>query len=182
MLDNKWRHGKTKLILPPLPEEILLSPGIKLMPCVLDAKVGEEMVLLITEPEELAKEYEGLKSMSFFSKSGLANTSFGPVYWILFYSPNTNTGQMAIYENIINPKNRNQMNKFKQLAEQKYWHVVIANEVGRVVNFFEFENIYGLSDALKQVDNVCAKMVVTDFMAAKAEYEMKYSAEELLEL
>jgi hypothetical protein len=114
-------------------------------------------------------------------KSGLVNTSYGPVCFLLFYFPSPATGQRVTYENIVNPKDKQQVSIYIQLAEQKYWHVVITDNNGEVLNFFEFPNIYGLADTLKQVQQVCAELHVSNFMAAKVEYEATYSIEELLE-
>ena len=181
MIDNKWRHGEVRLELPPLPSVLLTSSGIKPISFVLDQRIGPEIVLLITEPREQAKEFEGRNITGFFMKSGLVNTSYGPVCFLLFYFPSPDTGLRVTYENIVNPKDEQQVSIYRQLAEQKYWHVVIADNDGEVLNFFEFHNIYGLADTLKQVQQVCSELHVSDFMAAKAEYELTYSIEELLE-
>ena len=181
MLNNKWRHGKVLLELPPLPPALLESSGIKPVTFTLDQEIGSEIVLLITESKEQAKEFEGRDVTGFFTKSGLTRTSYGPVFWLLFYFPSPATGQRVIYENVVNPKDKRQVFIYMLLAEQEYWHVVIADNQGKVLNFFEFPNIYRLSDALEQMQQVCSELHVSDFMAAKAEYEATYSIEELLE-
>ncbi len=50
------------------------------------------------------------------------------------------------------------------------------------MNFFEFPNNYGLAKSLDQVKDICSIMEVSDFMLAKAEYEKKYSIDELISL
>ncbi len=180
MLDNKWRNGLVKIILPSLPPEVLAHSGLKPWPLILDSRVGEEIVLLIMEPEELIREFKGLDIARFFTKYGMVNTSYGPVYWILFYFRNPTTGQTTTYEYVVNPKDEDHLSIVRHLASQKYWHIVFADQLGAVVNFMEFKNSYGLSDALTKVEEVCKKMKLTDFLAAKAEYERTYSIEELL--
>ncbi|MFA4829322.1 MAG: hypothetical protein WC855_12360 [Thermodesulfovibrionales bacterium] len=180
MLDNKWKHGKAHFELPQLPPVMVASPGIKPISAVLDNKVGEEIVLLITEPQDKVREFEGRNITRFMLKAGLVNTAFGPVCWLLFYFPDPLSGGQVTYENTINPKAHDQLSIYEKLSNQKYWHVVIANDAGEVVNFFEFPNEYGLSDTLHQVKSVCSNMQVTDFIAAKAEYESKYSIDQLL--
>lgn len=179
MIDNKWKHGKVHLKLPELPSIFISSPGIKPI-SVNDISIGEEIVLLITEPINMVKEFEGRDITRFMMKAGVVNTSYGPVCFLLFYFPNPSTGTQVTYENIINPKDEQQLSIYKKLANQKYWHVVIADDSGNVVNFFEFPNEYQLYDTLIQVGNVCRNMQVTDFMAAKSEYESTYSIEQLL--
>ena len=101
---------------------------------------------------------------------------------LLFYFPDPFTGEQVTYENTINVEDHQQISIYKQLAEQKYWHVIIADDSGTVINFFEFPNEYGLSETLNQVESACENMQITDFMAAKAEYENQYSIERLLEM
>jgi len=149
---------------------------------ILDSGVGTEIILLITEPRRQAQEFAGRDITSFYLKSGLVNTPYGPVFWLLFYFPDPVTGQSVIYENSVNPKDQSQLSNFEQLASQKYWHVVIADDKGKVINLFEFPNSYGLKDTLAQVHNVCSRMAVKDFIRAKQEYENSYSIEKLMEL
>jgi len=182
MLDNKWKHGRVYFELPQLPPIMISSPGIKPISVILDSGIGQEIVLLITEPKDNVKEFEGRNITRFMMKAGLVNTSYGPVCWLLFYFPDPLTGGKTTYENTINPKDQQQLSIYEQLSSQKYWHVIIADDTGKVVNFFEFTNNYGLSDTLKQVQSVCVNMHVSDFMAAKSEYESKYSIDELLEM
>lgn len=182
MLENKWNHGKTHFVLPPLPSILLSSSGIKPLSIILDPDIGAETILLITEPRRQALEFEGRDIASFHLKAGLVNTPYGPVFWLLFYFPDPVTGQSVIYENSVNPKDQSQLANFEQLASQRYWHVVIADDTGKVMNLFEFPNSYGLKDTLAQVQNVCSRMAVKDFVRAKQEYEAAYSIEQLLQL
>jgi hypothetical protein len=182
MLDNKWKHGKVHLELSQLPAILFAPPGIKAIPAVLDSSIGEETVLLLTEAKNEVSEFEGRNITRFTLKAGWVYTSYGPVLFFLFYFPNPITGNQVTYEISINPKDYKQLAIYERLSRQKYWHVVIADETGEVVNFFEFPNEYGLSETLQQVTSVCEKMQATDFMAAKAEYEIKYSVDQLLEM
>lgn len=180
MLDNKWKQGKVHFEFSKLPQIILASSGIKPISAILDINVGEEIILLITEPREKVKEFEGMDITRLMLKLGLVNTSFGPVCFILFYFPSPFNGGEVAYENTVNPKDDQQLLIYKQLSQQKYWHVVIADDMGRVVNFFEFPNQYDLADTINHLESACKNMEVTNFMAAKAEYESGYSIDQLL--
>ena len=181
MLKNKWRHGKVCFELPPLPSAVLSSPGIKPLSVVIDVSVGREVILLITEPRPQIEEFEGRDITGFWMKSGLVNTSYGPVYWLLFYFPNLRDNGRVAYEKMVNPKDPNHLSIYEALAKQQYWHVIMADDSGKVVNFFEFKNNYGLAEALIQVANVCMDRTVTDFMAAKQEYQNTYSIDTLID-
>jgi len=182
MIDNKWKQRIVNLKLPQLPHSMISSPGLKPITGILDKSIGQEIILLITEPKDQTKEFVGHKIAKFMMKAGLVNTSYGPVCWILFYFPDRLTGGQVTYENIINPKSNQNLSSYEQLSAQKYWHVIIATDTGKVVNFFEFPNVYGLSHTLKQVKSVCSNMEISNFMAAKAEYERTYSIDELLNM
>jgi hypothetical protein len=179
-MDNKWKHGKVHFELPQLPAMLVASQGIKPISAILDSGIGEEIVLLITEPKANVREFEGRDITRFMLKAGLVNTSFGPVCFLLFYFPDPVTGAQVTYENTVNPKDDRQLSVYDRLSGQSYWHVVIADDSGKVVNFFEFPNYYDLGNTLAQVRKVCQRMDVTDFWSAKAEYESKYSVDQLL--
>ena len=182
MLDNKWKWGTVHFELPELAPILLSAPGIKPVAAVLDDRVGKEIVLLITERKNEVKEFEDIKLTKLMLKVGLVNTSYGPVCFLLFDFPNSRKGGQVTYENTVDPKNERQLSMYGQLSDQAYWHVVIADDTGDVVNFFEFANEYGLKETLVQVESVCEKMEVSDFTAAKAEYEAAYSIDRLMEM
>lgn len=180
MHENKWKHGKVIIELSQLPRDVLSSTGIKPMSVVLDASVGPEVILLITEPRSQIKEFQGRNITGFWMKSGLVNTSYGPVYWLLFYFPSPQNGEKVVYENVVNPKDAEHLSLYAALADQQYWHVIMADDSGEVVNFFEFPNNYGLAGSLRQIATAYVPLSVSDFAAAKQEYENTYSIEDLL--
>lgn len=180
MLDNQWKHGEVSFVLPQLDPIILSNHGLKPIVLVLDADVGPEVVLLITEPQENLQDFEGCSLTGLELKTGLVATSFGPVFWLLFHFPNLATGKEVTYENSIDPKDQEQLSIYKQLADQKYWHVIIADDVGKVCNFLEFLNGFALSEAIGQAEKASANTETIDFQAAKAAYEKEYSIDQLL--
>lgn len=180
MLRNKWNHGIVEFVLPPLSPIILQSSGLKPISMIVDERVGPEIVLLISEARAQANQFKGRQITGFFTKCGLANTSFGPIFWMFFYFPDPVTGQRVIYATVANPKDEEQLTVYEQIAMQEYWHIVIADDRGDVINFFEFPNVYGLSEALEDVRHTCFALDVSDFHEAKAEYQKKFSIDALL--
>ena len=179
-LNNKWRWGSLQFKLPQMPPELLASSGIFPISLVVDGNAGREVVLLIVEPMDKLEEFKGRGTTEFVVKTGLVRTSFGPIGWFLFYFSDPGTGSRVVYERVVNPKEPDQLLIYECLAAQKYWHVILADDTGEVVNFFEFENDYGLSDAVRQMETVSSDMRVSDFNAAKSEYEDTYSIDDLL--
>lgn len=182
MLDNKWYGPRMHYELSALQSILISSPGIKPISAILNNNIGKEIILLVTEPTNKAKEFKGRNITRLMLKAGLINTSYGPVCFLLFYFPDPITGAQVTYENTINPKDYAHISIFNQLSDQKYWHIVIADEFGSIVNVYEFLNEYGLKETLTQVGSVCEKIDITDFMAAKSEYESKYSIDQLLQM
>lgn len=182
MLENKWKHGKVHFELSQLSPVLIASPGIKPISMILDNNIGEEIVLLITEPKELAKDFEGRDITRFMLKVGLIKTSYGPICFLLFYFPDPLTGGQITYESTINIDDYEHISIYKQLSIQRYWHVIIADDTGEVVNFLEFPNEYGLIQTFNQIEDACKNMKVINYTAAKYEYEQKYSIEQLLEM
>jgi len=91
-------------------------------------------------------------------------------------------GGKIVYENTINPKDAQQISIYEKLSEQKYWHIIIVDDTGNLVDFYEFPNNFGLAVTLRQVKSFCGNMKESDFMSAKSEYESKYCIDELLEM
>lgn len=180
MLDNKWEDGNVEFDLSKLPSNLFTSPRIKPLKLSKNNSLEEEVMLLHTQEKKNAKEFID-RDILISVKSGVIYTSNGPVCFILFSFPDPATGDIYTYENTINPKNHDELSVYKQLADQKYWHVIIADYDRNVVTLFEFSNGYSLKDSLDKIESACQDMHVSDFKAAKAEYEKMYSVEQLLE-
>jgi hypothetical protein len=79
MRKNKWTGGEQTFVLPPLDRRLLEMTGLKLYPLVLDHRSAAEVVLLITEQPNDLQGFRGRDITGLWVKSGMANTSFGPV-------------------------------------------------------------------------------------------------------
>ncbi len=181
MLDNKWEDGNVEFDLSQLPDGLFNNPAIKPLKLSKKNSSEAEIMLLHTQEKEKAKQLVD-KDISINTKSGVIYTSYGPVCFILFSLPDPDTENIYTYENTINPKNDDELSIYKELANQKYWHLIIADNEKKVVTLFEFSNGDSLKKSLDQIEDACKDLQVTDFKAAKAEYEQKYSVEQLLEM
>ena len=182
MMNNKWKHGKAHFELGGVPSALTESHGIRPIPIILDDSVGEEIALLITEPASKAHQFSDRDITRFMLKTGLVNTTYGPVCFLLFYFPAPYSETLVAYEATVNPKDLQHLSIYKQLSNQQYWHVIIADDSGNVINFFEFPNQYGLKDTIDQVKAACENLEVLDFMQAKSEYEDRYTIDQLLKM
>lgn len=182
MQNNKWVHGDVQFELPNLHPRIISSPGLKPTPLILDQDTGLEIVLLAIEPGQALHKFHNRKSLRFEIKSGLVNTSHGPVMFLLYIIPDPVDGNDVVYENSIDPTNCDILETYRKLSNQQYWHLIFIDQQAKVHNFFEFENLYELGETLNQVEDVVKDMDSSDFLAAKAEYENRYTVEYLLSL
>ena len=89
--------------------------------------------------------------------------------WMLFYVPNP-AGEpqpFASMEHHLNPSVLSQVSLWRQLANQSHWHLTLLGASNEVADFFEFENSYGLAEALDTMEEACRDLRVSDFMLAK---------------
>ncbi|WP_257291773.1 hypothetical protein, partial [Endozoicomonas sp. ONNA1] len=135
---------------------------------------------LITEPAGQLDYVKGKNIANFHIVAGMVNTSYGPVFFIVFYFPDPRTSSKISYETLIDPFNLQQVSIYQRLASQLYWHVAIADDTGKVANFFEFPNQYNLDETIQQVLSACANFEPVNFDMAKAEFMANYSIDDLL--
>src|SRR5450631_1858779 len=97
---NQFRHGKWHFEL----AETSLSPigmaGARFEKTTLDEEIGPEVVLMLTDPTAFAHELKR-ERFALRLKSGVAQTSVGPVLFLLWWIPPVTNGKpFALYEQI----------------------------------------------------------------------------------
>lgn len=100
--DNRFRHGKRhfELSVNMLPPAV---SGMRFENAVLDPEVVTETVLVLTDTTPFAHR---LKREPFELRlnAGTAETSLGPVLWLLWWVPPLVEGKpSALYKHILNP-------------------------------------------------------------------------------
>jgi len=180
-LKNKWKGDKVRLVLPELPKAFSSCEGI--VPCnlTLDPKIGTETVLLYFDRTPFIYEIAEIRPFDFLMKSGLIRTSHGPVLFHLFYvpDPNNSSEPFVAVEAFVNPLDPEFMQKWRDIARQSHWHLVLVGKQNEVVDFFEFENTFDLGETLDQVEHVCESMTGESFEVAKDELYNLYSVMDL---
>jgi hypothetical protein len=185
MLSNKWSHGSTHFILPPLPPQFQTAQGIVPWRLGLDPKTGSEMVLLLIDRTPFIYDLAKIKPFDFRLNIGLVRTSHGPLCFLLFYVPDP-TRPGSVYLAIdahLNPFDADHVMVWRDLARQSHWHLVLVGVDDELVDLFEFENIFNLGQTLDQVETVCSTMDGGGSIdAAKFEFAATYPIERLLEM
>jgi hypothetical protein len=75
LLKNKWTHGKTNFVLPPLPPQLRAAEGIIPWRLALDPKVGSEMVLLLLDRTPFVHDLAKIRPFDLRLRTGLVRTS-----------------------------------------------------------------------------------------------------------
>jgi hypothetical protein len=102
--------------------------------------------------------------------------------FLLFYIPNPRQpgSVFSAIDAHANPLDVQHMQIWRDLARQSHWHLLLVGANDELVDLFEFENVFGLEQAIKQVEAACAGMVEDSFDNAKAEFCSTYSIDDLL--
>lgn len=164
-----------------LPPELALVNGLVPLPAVLDLAVGEELVLCWLDRTPFVHELAAIRPLQLFLRCGLFRSDFGPLMWMLFYVPNPVEGvqPFASVECHLNPADPLQVGLWRRLAQQTHWHLALLGSGDKVVKLNEFENCFGLEEALDAMEETCGGMQVTDFMRAKQQFWDTYSMDDL---
>ena len=171
-LNNKL-SGKLKIALGPIPYfDTVADAGILPMFMVLEERIGTEMVLLWIDKTPFINELAQLQPFNLFLKTGLVQTSHGPLMFLLFCvpnpdEPNTPFAMTDFHVNLVSPS---VVSTLRELARQTHWHLILVDCEGAEVGLFEFSNDYGLGVALDQYLVAYTGMGYGDFMAAKEEF------------
>ena len=101
--------------------------------------------------------------------------------FLLFYVPNpvNNDQPFASVDFHINLFQTEMMDLLWDLSTQSHWHLTLLGPENKVVDFFEFENNFGLGSALVTAEQIKEKVPCLDFMAVKIEFMDKYSLNDL---
>jgi hypothetical protein len=181
LLQNRWAQGKVHFEISSLPQRLMEAEGIIPFEVMLDPDVGPETALLLLDPTPSIQNLARMRSPTFNLKAGVVRTSECPLLFLLFYflDPADPDKLYAGYDNHVNPFNPHQMNVYRKLARQTHWHLILVGASGKLVDLYEFENIYNLEGTLNFTEQACAGMACGSFDLAKEEFLQKYSIEDL---
>jgi len=179
--NTKFTLGRGRFEVSSFPPELAKIEGLAPLPAVLDLSVGEEVALYWIDRTPFIQQLAAIRPFQFVLRSGLFRSEFGPLMWLLFFVPNPEgePQPFASVECHVNPSEPSQVALWRRLAHQTHWHLTLLGAGNEVADFFEFENSYGLAEALDTVAEVCRGMPVTDFMRAKQQFWDRYTMDDL---
>ncbi len=181
---NKWQHGLTRFEIPALDDYLGMRDGFLPLPVILDPAVGEEVVLVVRDQTPFMEELRQVKPFRLMMKNGCARNDFGPLVFFLFWveNPADLSAPFSSWDCYFDPKNETQKGLWRNLAAQSHWHLFLVGTAGRQRGFFEFENNYGLDQALDFFDEACQNVATIDFNRAKERFMNENTIEDLFRL
>lgn len=177
---NKWRHGPTRFTLPSL-GGLDYSEGMLPFTVILDEDVGNEVVLIIRDNTEFMDQLKRVTPFTLKLKTGVARNDYGSLGFLLFWIENPGDGSepFAAYDIYINPTQFDQLKLWRTLGSQSHWHLFLVGEGGQQEGCFEFENRYGLLEAVDNIEEACRGIEMVDFMEAKRVFVEEHSIMDL---
>jgi hypothetical protein len=180
-MDNKWTHGQAEFVLTTFPELLRGKEGLLPLDLTIDPQIGKEVALFLFDPTPFIYDIAALNPITLQLKSGLYNTSNGPLLFLLFYVPNPLEPHkmFAGYDCHVNPFDEDHLSIWRRLARQTHWHFVLVGEDGQLVNFYEFKNTYNLEETLNYTQQATSGMNQGSFDLAKQEFMSSVSIEDI---
>lgn len=178
--DNKWRHETMALAMgcPPTPRR----KGVRFNVATVDPEVGDETFVTISDDPAFAAAYAKTRPFNLHATQGLIRTSHGIVMFIVWTvaagSPNE-----AMMEHFLDPKDRGTMELLASLGQQSHLKALVVNiATNEVVDWFEFQNVYGFADSSALITDLVRNEAPGNFGAAVQEAMSLYDTPDLLAL
>jgi hypothetical protein len=152
------------------------------MPVVLEDRIGSEMLLLLIDKTPFIYTLAKVKPFDLMLHTGMVETSHGPLAFLLFYVPRAGhpLDPYFAHDYHLNPFDVGVMATWRDLARQSHWHVILIDAERQVQDVLEFENVYGLGNALSAISDAVNDIEPGDFALAKLEFCEQYSLLDLL--
>lgn len=150
---------------------------------ILEDRIGSEITLLLIDKTPFICTLAKVKPFDLMLKTGMVQTSHGPLAFLLFYIPNPANPDDPFfsYDHHLNPFNPGMVATLRDLARQSHWHLILVGAGREVHGVLEFGNVYGLGDALDAMTKAVNDLRPGDFNLAKQEFCTQYSLTDLFQ-
>lgn len=177
--DNRFRRGKKHFELTETSPATGVLAGARFERTTLDEEIGPEIVVMLTDPTTFVHELKR-ERFSLRLKSGVAQTSLGPVLFLLWWIPPVTNGKpFALYEHILNPTHTGVLEMLRQVVKQTHLHFLLIGPDQALLDVYEFESTFGLEKLISVSESACRDYPGMDFVAAKQEYGESYDLMQL---
>ncbi len=154
--------------------------GVRFDRVVINPTIGEEVIATLVEPTDSVHELLAKKPLELRVKTGVAQTSAGPVLFLLWWVPPITHGMPSVlYEHLLNAGNPQTVELLKRVSHQTHLHLAVLGPKGRLFDLIEFENTFEFEKLIPVAEAGCSCNRDCDFAAARREYEANYKLAEL---
>ncbi len=170
--ENRWKHGATNIVFPPLPADLKGRPGCQFHRFTFDPAVGEEICLVYREEPKFAASFSNVDPFNLIAKSGAVPTPYGTVAFILWKIA-AFSAQQVLVEHFLNPHGRETIRFVATAANQTHLKLFVINNVTtETTAFVDFENVFELDRFALGMASVIEGEPEGDFDAAQ-QYVMR---------
>jgi hypothetical protein len=163
--DNRWQHGMNNFAFPMMPDE-MMKPGCSLHKATFDALIGEEVFAFFREETPHSFEFSELHPITLIAHSGLANTPFGAVAFIV-WQIGAGTPLEVMVEQYLNPFEFGALQLVASAANQTHFKLVIIDrESQQVCSMVDFENSFGFDELVTGMALATGHEAKGDFASA----------------
>ena len=143
--ENRWRHGNNNFEFPKMPAE-MMKPGCSLHKATFDTSIGEEVFALFREDAPHSFAFAELRPITLIAHSGLANTPFGVVAFIV-WQIGAQTHLEVMVEQYLNPFEFGALQLVASAANQTHFKLIIIDrESQQICSMVDFENSFGFDE------------------------------------
>ncbi len=181
---NKWKKEPIELPFSDLPQNLSSMDGLFPVEVMFDQDIGKEITLFLIDSTPFVDELAELNPFNLMMKSGLAETSYGPLLYHLFYIPDPETQDelYAAYDIHSNPLDEEHIEIWKRLADQSHLHLILVGTEHKIVQVYEFENLFDVDETLSLIETLKGKKDDVSFEKAKQEFTSQYGVLDLFKL
>jgi hypothetical protein len=143
--ENRWQHGLRDFAFPEMPVA-MMKLGCSLHKAVFDASVGEEIYAFFREDAPQSFAFSELSPITTIAHSGLANTPFGTVAFIV-WQIGAGTSLEVMLEQYLNPFELGAIQLVASAANQSHFKLIIVDRASQqICSFLDYENNFGFAE------------------------------------
>jgi hypothetical protein len=156
--------------------------GLMPVPVGLPGAAGVEVLLCLRVAETLAKELKRVGLVRLRVTGGHRVTPFGPIGFLVFWvpAPRSKSQPWTGFSFPINPFVAKEVELWRILAAQTFWHVYLMGKNDRLHDEYDLENSHDLDVTLDAIEAARGAAPMTDAARARAWFDEHCSVSQLL--
>lgn len=165
-MNSHRHHNSVKPTLPPLEPLIGSANGLFVKRATIDAKVGDEMILLLRDSAPTIAKLGRLDPLMLNLRGGVERNLLGQVAYIHFWATHPDRPDDVRFSSThcFDPNCQKEIEFWREVAEQEHWHLflLVGNEMKQYITFVKL----GFD---KQIEGILASRDSSINFSAEAE-------------